>query len=142
MATSTSHAGSQPKRYRGEEHFVDGYVPQSMNAEYSSLHRSTTWLGMGLWLASLAVWGAFIFGLAVMMGDGASAHEAGAVAFGDSTPTMGGFNPSADFGSFNPAYFMWGGLILAIVMDVIGLLLIIKGRSQYLAYRREFGQHH
>lgn len=142
MATSTANTASAPKRYRGEEHFVDGYVPQSMNAEYSSLHRSMTWIGMGLWLASLAAWGAFIFGLATMGMDSNAAHEAGVVAYNEAAPTMGGQNPSADPGSFNPSLFLWGGLITAIVMDVIGLFLIIAGRKQYLAYRKEYGTHH
>lgn len=130
MATSTA------KRYRGEEHFIDGYVPQSMNAEYSSLHRSATWIGAGLWLASLAGWGCFIFGLAVMNMDTTAAHEVGHVAFGDTVRT------ASEAGSFNPSYFMWGGLIAAIVMDVVGFLLILAGRKQYLAYRREFGVRH
>ncbi len=130
MATSTA------KRYRGEEHFVDGYVPQSMNAEYSSLHRSATWIGAGLWLASLAAWGCFIFGLAVMGMDSTTAHEAGHVALGDP-----GYHPSGG-GPFNPSLFMWGGLITAIVMDVAGFILILVGRKQYLAYRREFGNRH
>ena len=120
MATSTA------KRYRGEEHFIDGYVPQSMNAEYSSLHRSATWIGAGLWLASLAV----------MNMDTTAAHEAGHVAFGDTVRT------ASEAGSFNPSYFMWGGLIAAIVLDVVGFLLILAGRKQYLAYRREFGVKH
>lgn len=130
MATSTA------KRYRGEEHFVDGYVPQSLNAEYSSLHRSATWIGAGMWLASLAAWGCFIFGLAVSGMDTTSAHEVGAVAFGEPgyTPPLGQ--------DFNPSLFLWGGLITAIVMDVAGFLLILNGRKQYLAYRREFGGHH
>lgn len=130
MATSTD------KRYRGEEHFIDGYVPQSMNAEYSSLHRSATWIGAGMWLASLAAWGCFIFGLAVMMMDSTTAHEVGSVVLGDP-----GYVPSGG-DAFNPSLFMWGGLITAIVMDVVGFLLIVAGRKQFLAYRREFGVRH
>ena len=67
------------KRYQGEERFVDGYVPQSMNAEYSSLHKSITWIGMGLMLASLAAWGTFIFGLAttVFADQTAASHSTG-----------------------------------------------------------------
>ncbi|MFD5868352.1 hypothetical protein ACFWGD_07035 [Corynebacterium sp. NPDC060344] len=130
MATSTA------KRYRGEEHFIDGYVPQSLNAEYSSLHRSTTWIGAGLWLASLAGWGCFIFGLAVMGMDTTTAHEVGAVPFGAESYVPAGGEP------FNPSYFMWGGLIAAIVLDVLGFLLILRGRKQFLAYRREFGVRH
>lgn len=130
MATSTA------KRYRGEEHFVDGYVPQSMNAEYSSLHRSITWIGAGLWLASLAAWGCFIFGLAVMGMDTTTAHEFGTVPLGDPGYIPSGATP------FNPAPFMWGGLIVAIVMDVAGFLCILAGRKQYFAYRREFGTRH
>lgn len=128
MATSTA------KRYRGEEHFVDGYVPQSLNAEYSSLHRSITWIGAGIWLASLAAWGTFIFGLAVTLMDSTTAHEIGSIAYGATEYTPGD--------AFDPALFMWGGLIAAIVMDVIGFLFIWRGRKQYLAYRREYGTRH
>ncbi|WP_295629480.1 hypothetical protein [uncultured Corynebacterium sp.] len=131
MATSTA------KRYRGEEHFIDGYVPQSLNAEYSSLHRSLTWIGAGLWLASLAAWGTFIFGLAGMFMDSNAANEVGHVAYGDSV-----YDVTPPASSFEPSWFMWGGLIVGIVMVVVGLLCIIAGRKQFLAYRREFGTRH
>ena len=36
MATSTA------KRYRGEEHFIDGDAPKSMIAAYSPLHGPAT----------------------------------------------------------------------------------------------------
>lgn len=131
-------ANAVAKRYPGEEHFVEGYVPQSMNAEYSSLHRSITWIGMGLFLASLAAWGIAIFGGATMFFDtGASAHEIAAVATGQAVADRGYVA-----GSFNPAVFLWGGLILAIVMDVAAIACIAIGRRRYKAYVKEHGGHH
>src|SRR5699024_6624661 len=121
---------------------VDRYVPQSMNAEYSSLHRSMTWIGMGMWLASLPAWGAFIFGLATMGMDSHAAHEGGVIAYNEAAATMGGQHPSADPGSLRPSPFLWGRLLTAVVMDVIGLFLILAGRKQYLAYRKECATHH
>lgn len=127
------------KRYRGEEHFVDGYVPQSMNAEYSSLHKSTTWIGAGLVLASLAAWGVFIFGLSTVVKseNAEAAHSHGMLAkdaanYADYTNQM----------AFDGSAFMWGGLILALIMTIGGFALISVGRRDYKAYRKEFGTHH
>lgn len=130
MATSTA------KRYRGEEHFIDGYVPQSMNAEYSSLHRSITWIGMGCLLASLAPWGIFVFGLSTMFQDNNTAHEFGHVPLGESELV------ASEAGSFDPSLFLWGGLGFALLLTLGGLALISLGRREYKKYRREFGAHH
>lgn len=118
------------KRYPGEEHFVDGYHPQSLNAEYSSLHKSITWVGMGMILASLAGWGAFIFGLGVTVFGTHSSHTVGAIAFGEDT---------VGAASFDPMFYLVGGLILALVLDIGGYLCIRAGRSGVRAYRREYG---
>nr|WP_120490938.1 hypothetical protein [Corynebacterium lactis] len=133
-------ANAVAKRYPGEEHFVDGYVPQSMNAEYSSLHRSITWIGMGLVLASLAAWGTFIFGLATTIYSDTSnaAHSHGVIANGEMDYT----NFTNQWTNFDGSLFMWAGLILAIVMTVAGFTCISIGRRAYKAYKKEFGGHH
>ena len=127
------------KRYQGEEHFVDGYVPQSMNAEYSSLHKSITWIGMGLMLASLAAWGTFIFGLAttVFADQTAASHSNGFLAkdAANYTDYTGGWN-------FDGSVFMWAGLVVGLVMVIAGVACISIGRRDYKAYRKEFGTHH
>lgn len=132
-------ANAVTKRYQGEEHFVDGYVPQSLNAEYSSLHRSITWIGMGLMLASLPFWGTFVFGLAttVFSDDLSASHSHGYIAenAANYTDYSGGWD-------FSGAPFMWGGLILAIVFVVAGISCIKVGRKQFKAYRKEHGIQH
>ena len=129
-------ANATAKRYPGEEHFVDGYVPQSLNAEYSSLHRSITWIGMGLVLASLVFWGTFVFGLStVLLPENAqAAHTIGYVPFGETMQTMDG--------TFNGNLFLWGGLIGALILVIAGFACIHIGRRAYKAYKKEFGGHH
>ncbi|WP_448851690.1 hypothetical protein [Corynebacterium sp. 335C] len=122
------------ERYPGEEHFVEGYVPQSLNAEYSSLHRSSTWIGMGMILASLAGWGTFIFGLGVTVWGTHDSHTQGVIGRSGEIIQAGG--------DFNAQLFLWGGLIAALVLDIGGWLMIRKGRSEYRAYVRKYGGHH
>lgn len=47
-----------------EANYVEGYVPVSYEAPHSSLIRTSTWVGAGLVLTSLAGFGMLIFGLA------------------------------------------------------------------------------
>lgn len=122
------------ERYPGEEHFVEGYVPQSLNAEYSSLHRTSTWVGMGMILASLAGWGIFIFGLSVTIFDTHSSHTTGYI---DTSGQIVGAG-----GDFNSQAFLWGGLIMALVLDIGGWLMIHLGRKEYRKYVRTYGGHH
>ncbi len=132
-------ANAVAKRYPGEEHFVDGYVPQSLNAEYSSLHRSITWIGMGLILASLAGWGTFVFGLAttIFADTSTAAHSNGVIAFGEADYSA--YTSPMDF---NGSLFLWGGLGVALALMVAGVVCISIGRRQYKAYKKEFGGHH
>ncbi|APT89904.1 hypothetical protein CSPHI_01030 [Corynebacterium sphenisci DSM 44792] len=127
-------ASKVAERYPGEEHFVEGYVPQSMNAEYSSLHRSVTWIGMGCILSSLPFWGTFVFGLAVTIFGTHTSHNQGYIDMQGQVVGAG-----ADF---NSLWFLWGGLIGALLMVTIGVLLIKKGRKNYKEYLRTYGGHH
>ncbi|MBV7294520.1 hypothetical protein KRX51_01125 [Corynebacterium sp. TAE3-ERU12] len=121
MASTTAQYGS-------DEHFVEGYHPQSLNAEYSSLHKSKTWIGMGFILASLAAWGIFVFGLGVTVFDTHSAH------------TVGYINEAGEWvgqsDDFPASLIMWGGLALALAMDLFGFFLIHLGRKDYKEYRK------
>ena len=65
---SDAHAATQREEqtfrvFEGEPHYIDGYTPSSLDSQHSSLQRSSTWLGMGFILTSLAGLGAFVFGL-------------------------------------------------------------------------------
>ncbi|QGU02977.1 hypothetical protein CKALI_10630 [Corynebacterium kalinowskii] len=46
-----------------ESTYVDGYIPVSYEAPHSSLLKSSTWIGMGMVLASLAGFGILIFAM-------------------------------------------------------------------------------
>lgn len=113
--------------YPGEEHFVEGYVPQSLNAEYSSLNRSLTWIGMGFFLASVVGVGTFIFGLAVKTS-------------GDTSRTA--LSAAADGANINASALMWSGLLIAVVFLAIGYTCIRLGRKNYREYKRKYGVRH
>lgn len=132
-------ANAVTKRYQGEEHFVDGYVPQSLNAEYSSLHRSITWIGMGLILASLPFWGTFVFGLAttVFADETEASHSHGYLA--ENAANYSDYTGGLDFSG---SVFLWGGLIAAICFVIAGICCIKVGRRAYKAYLKEFGTKH
>ena len=56
---SDAHAATQREEqtfrvFEGEPHYIDGYTPSSLDSQHSSLQRSSTWLGMGFILTSLA----------------------------------------------------------------------------------------
>lgn len=56
-----------------QDGYVEGYDPVSLSAPHSSLVQHSTWIGMGLLLASLAGMGIIIFGVAGgLWGRGAS----------------------------------------------------------------------
>lgn len=95
-----------------ESTYVDGYVPVSYEAPHSSLHKSITWIGMGLVLASLAGFGILIFAL-------------GAKSVGS--------QESWDM------YAMIGGL-LALLFLVGGFGAIAAGRKDVKAWRARTGR--
>lgn len=100
-----------------DEGYIDGYDPMSLNAPHSSLERGSTWVGMGMWLASLAGVGFFIFGLALYV-----------------WPELLG---SQDH---NPVTIMLIGAIGFLVTAIIGYFLIRSGRKEYKAYRERTGR--
>ena len=112
--------------YPGEEHFVDGYVPQSLNAEYSSLNRSLTWIGMGFFLSSVVGIGTFIFGLAVLNSGDSSRMALSAAATSN----------------VNASALMWSGLLIAVVFIAVGYTCIRLGRKNYREYKRKYGVRH
>lgn len=95
-----------------EENYVEGYTPVSYEAPHSSLHRSATWIGMGLVLASLAGFGILIFAL--------GAHSVG---------TQDNWD----------LYALIGGVIAAVCL-VGGFGGIFMGRSNLRAWRARTGR--
>ncbi|APT83901.1 hypothetical protein [Corynebacterium aquilae] len=100
--------------FEGEPHYIDGYVPSSLDSQHSSLLRSATWLGMGFVLASLAGIGTLVFGLATHM------YET----------------------QDNAQTYIMIGAVLTVVFLVAGFALIHKGRANYRAYVKATGRRH
>lgn len=97
--------------YEGRMHYVEGYHPSSLDAPHSSLQRVSTWVGMGLVLASLAGFGTLVFGVASLL-----------------------WNPAQD-----GMLYTIIGAVLAVVFLVVGFALIHYGRRHYRAYVKETG---
>lgn len=97
-----------------EASYVEGYVPVSYEAPHSSLHKSITWIGMGLVLASLAGFGTLVFGLGAM---------------------SAGSQDNWDM------YAMIGG-VLAAVFLIGGFGAIAAGRKDVKAWRARTGLNH
>lgn len=95
-----------------ESNYVEGYLPVSYEAPHSSLHKSATWVGMGLVLASLAGFGILIFGLA--------------------SQTVG----SQDNWDM---YAMIGGVVAAVLL-IGGFGAIAVGRKDVKAWRARTGR--
>lgn len=92
--------------------YIDGYDPVSLVAPHSSLLRTSTWLGMGLVLTSLAGFGLLIFGLATHM------HNT----------------------QENAMLYLYLGIALAAATLIGGFGLIHYGRRYYRQYRAETGR--
>lgn len=92
--------------------YIDGYDPSSLMALHSSLLRTSTWVGMGLVLSSLAAIGLTIFGAA------SSVYHI------------------SDYAST----YLIIGLVLAAILLVGGFGLIQYGRRYYYQYRAETGR--
>lgn len=95
-----------------ESTYVDGYIPVSYEAPHSSLLKSSTWIGMGLVLASLAGFGILIFGLA--------ANTVGSQENWDLYAIIGG--------------------VAAVVLLVAGFGAIATGRKDLKAWRARTGR--
>lgn len=95
-----------------EANYVDGYLPVSYEAPHSSLHKTSTWVGMGLLLASLAGFGILIFGM--------GANSVGSQENWDMYAIIGG--------------------IMAAVLVVGGFGAIAMGRKDVKAWRARTGR--
>ncbi|GAA1474462.1 hypothetical protein P4N68_00035 [Corynebacterium felinum] len=93
-------------------HYIEGYDPVSLMAPHSSLQRTSTWVGMGLVLTSLAGFGMIIFGAATHI------YET----------------------QESASLYLILGLVVAAVCLVGGFGLIHYGRRYYRQYRAETGR--
>lgn len=110
----TKHEYQEFHVYDGslESNYVDGYIPVSYEAPHSSLIRTSTWVGMGLVLTSLAGFGILIFGMA--------------------SSTVGS-QENWDM------YAMIGAIIAAFLL-IGGAAMIHSGRSSLRAWRARTGR--
>lgn len=97
--------------------YIDGYEPNSLSAPHSSLERSSTWIGMGLVLTSLAGFGIMIWTAATLIwGQGVTVAE------------------------YDTTLYMIIGAVIAVVLLVAGFGLIHHGRRYYREYRDTTGR--
>lgn len=97
--------------------YIDGYEPNSLGAPHSSLERSSTWIGMGLVLTSLAGFGIMIWMAATLIwGQGVTVAE------------------------YDTTLYMIIGAVTAVVLLVAGFGLIHRGRRYYREYRDTTGR--
>ncbi|WP_018297886.1 hypothetical protein [Corynebacterium lubricantis] len=98
-----------------QDTYIDGYDPVSLSAPHSSLVRSSTWIGMGLVMASLAFVGTLLWGI-------------GTGIWGTGTATD------------HSSLLMIIGGVGAVVGFGLGFGLIFRGRRYYREYREETGR--
>ena len=97
--------------------YIEGYEPNSLGAPHSSLERSSTWIGMGLLLTSLAGFGIMIWVAATLIwGQGVATAE------------------------WDTTLFMIIGAVIAVVLLVAGFGLIYRGRRYYREYVASTGR--
>ncbi|HJF13153.1 hypothetical protein [Corynebacterium falsenii] len=95
-----------------EKSYKEGYVPSSLDSPHSSLHRTATWVGMGLWLALVAGLGIIVFGLATWLSD------------------------TQEYG----LQITIGGIVAVVVIGILAISLVHAGRSNYRAYVKRSGR--
>lgn len=100
-----------------QDSYIEGYDPVSLGAAHSSLERTSTWLGMGLLLTSLAGFGIIIWVAATYLWP-----EGVAVA------------------DYNLTMYLWIGVAVAVACVVGGAFLIHRGRRYYREYRSTTGR--
>ncbi|WP_018023184.1 hypothetical protein [Corynebacterium ulceribovis] len=89
--------------------YIEGYIPQSLDAPHSSLQTASLWVGMFLVLVGIAASGIGIFGFA-----------------------------SGRLGSQeNGMSYLIVGAALAVTLWVIGYVLVVFGRRGVKKYRKE-----
>ncbi|MDO5513058.1 hypothetical protein [Corynebacterium sp.] len=97
--------------------YIDGYDPVSLGAPHSSLERSSTWIGMGLLLTSLAGFGILIWMAATLLwGQGVTVAE------------------------YDTTLYLIIGAVIAAVCIIAGFALIHRGRRYYREYRDTTGR--
>ncbi|AQQ14212.1 hypothetical protein CGLAU_01095 [Corynebacterium glaucum] len=121
MASQNAVADIQSESFPGyqtqlHDSYIEGYDPVSLGAPHSSLSRKTTWVSMGLILASL-------FGLGILVW-GAGAHIVG---WGAQTEDA------------SRILMILGGAEMVITL-VLAFILLSIGRKDYKNYRKQTGR--
>lgn len=99
-----------------EDSYIEGYDPVSLSSPHSSLSRYSTWVAMGLILASLFGLGILVWGIgSKVTGWGAQTEDASSI------------------------LMILGGVEMAVTL-VLGFVLISIGRKDYKEYRRTTGR--
>lgn len=110
---SESFPGYQTKL---EDSYIEGYDPVSLGSPHSSLTQYSTWVAMGLILASLFGFGIMVWGIgAHFYGWGAQSED------------------------YSNALMLLGAIEMAVTL-ALGFLLISRGRKGYKEYRRTTGR--
>lgn len=107
--------GTMDAKSPGELGYLEGFVPSSFDAPHSSLLRTSTWIGMGMILVSLAGFGTFVYGFAIAADDYAIVADNG---------NMIGII----------------GLIAGLFFFIAGGVLVHVGRTRYRAYKKATGR--
>lgn len=99
-----------------ESLYIEGYDPASLTAQHSSLLKSSTWVGMGFLMASLAFIGTALWAVGQLLwGTGSVDHD--------------------------PKLFIWIGVIGAVIMLGISFfLMLVVGRKDYKEYVKRSGR--
>lgn len=99
-----------------QDSYIEGYVPVSLGAPHSSLNRSSTWIGMGLLMGVLPPMGLIIWALGVFtVPDGLQTAEQHNI-------------------------LLWIGIISTVIVLVLAIFLIARGRRYYRQYKKETGR--
>lgn len=114
----SSAAEGFPEYHTGnaEDLYIEGYDPSSLGASHSSLLKTTTWVGMGLFMAALGIIGLGLFGVGqVLYGTGSVDHD--------------------------PMIFVYLGFGIGGVLMILSIILMaFVGRKDYKAYVKRTGR--
>lgn len=117
-AASPSAAEGFPEYHSGnaEDLYIEGYDPSSLGASHSSLLKTSTWVGMGMFVVAVFVIGMSLFGAGQMLqGTGTADHDPMTFVL------IGGIG---------------GGLLLILSIVLMGFV----GRKNYKTYVKRTGR--
>lgn len=121
MASHDAVADIQSESFPGyqtklQDSYIEGYDPVSLAAPHSSLAQYSTWVAMGLILASLFGFGIMVWGIGSRF-----------------------YGWGAQSENYSNALMLLGAIEMAVTL-ALGFLLIARGRKGYKEYRRTTGR--